>query len=245
MEILNLKIANLHNEEHFQFHTECNSLFKKYTSAALGIDQEYPVYSLLLDSESEALKKIRASAHTKNLADADYRRDAIYRGMYGIARTACTHFRDDVKQAALRLRHVLDNFGNIAMLPYDEESAALAHLLDDLEGDYASDLAITGLTEWVAELRSRNAAFNALIGIRYDESAGKTQVNLRATRLDMDATYQRMATWINAMALLNKGEGYNSFITDLNLHIKHFNTLIALRKGRTANQGDGPVAALE
>lgn len=48
MEIKVFSITNLRNEEHYQFHTECNGLFTKHTAVALGIEALYATYVLQL-----------------------------------------------------------------------------------------------------------------------------------------------------------------------------------------------------
>ncbi len=239
MEIEHLKTSNLRNEEHFQFDTEFTGLVQTHTPAALGIVQDFTAYLPLFESENEALKLIRASSYTKDLADADYKRDETYRGMYGIVKTASNHFRDDVKQAGMRLRVVMDNFNSVAELPYDQETATLGHLLDNLTGNFAADLALTGIAEWANELRNQNTAFNTLLQTRYSESAGKTQVNLRATRLAMDVVYNRMVKRINALMLINGETAYTTFVNELNQRIQHYNSMLAMRKGRSS-KGDNP-----
>lgn len=238
MEIENLKLTNLHNEEHFQFDAEFKGLVETHKAANLGIEQDFASYITLFNSEDEALKNIRASLHTKNLADADFKRDETYRGMYNMVKTASNHFRDDVKQAGIRLRTIMENYSNVASLPYDQETATLGHLLESLTAANATDLALTGIAEWVAELQAQNTAFNTLLQTRYTESAGKTQVNLRETRLAMDEVYHRMVKRINALILINGDSTYADFVTDLNLRIQHYNNLLALRKGRNKKEAD-------
>ena len=240
MEIENLKITNLRNEEHFQFDTEFRALVTTHTPAALSIEKDYTAFQLLFESENEALKNIRASSFTNDLADADQKRDETYRGMFGMVKTASNHFRDDVKQAGMRLHVVMDNFDAVASLPYDQETATLTHLLDNLVNNYAADLALTGIAEWADELRAQNTAFGTLLQTRYTESAVKTQVNLRATRLAMDAVYNRMVKRINALMLVNGEAPYKSFVAELNQRIQHYNNLLALRKGRNSKEPDAP-----
>jgi len=59
MEILKLDLSRLRNEEHYNFHSEVNTLVQRFTAEALGIQSKYPVYGAAFAAEGEVLDVVR------------------------------------------------------------------------------------------------------------------------------------------------------------------------------------------
>lgn len=232
MQIQNVKLTNLRNEEHFQFQSEFNDLVVQYTPEMLGIEAAYLTYLPLYSNEAEALNVIRKSAVTNEIGDADNKRDNTYRGFCDTIKGATRHFVPKKKEAADRIQIVLDRFGNINTKTYDEETAAINSLTDNLANDYAADLVLLKVADWVAELNANNEAFEALMDERYSDDAGKTQLKMKDVRKEVDEAYRAITTRIDALAIVNGAETYAPFVNELNQRIEKFNLTIAQRKGR-------------
>jgi hypothetical protein len=234
MEISSIYLKNLRNEEHYKFQTDFAHLVTTHTPATLGIETQFDPYQTLLANEGTALDVIRKSATTEQIFDSDTLRDETFSGLAGTVKSMVNHYKAEVKAAAARLQVVFGNYNNVAVKPYDEETAAITKLVADLQGNYSADVAIMGLTEWVAQLQTQNEAFDTLKKARYTEEAAKTQLKMKETRTATDVAYHAMVKHIDALIEINGETAYSSFVNELNTYIDSYNNLIAQRQGRNA-----------
>jgi hypothetical protein len=236
MEILKIDLSRLRNDEHYEFHTDVAGLVTGSTPEALGVERAFPAYQAACDNEGGALHVVRESTFTGPVADADSRRDSIGGGMSDMVKAATRHFDPAVREAARRLTVVFDSFGNIAVKGYNEETAAINSLVNDLETQYAADVTALGIGDWVAGLQSANVAFAALMQERYSEEAAKTQLTMKEARVQLDGAYRAITERIGALIIVNGERGYESFVAELNQRIERYNNMVALREGRNAGE---------
>ena len=232
MKTEHIKLTHMRNDEHFQFLATFIRLVYEITPEVLKILKQFTAFLTLFGQEDEALKKIVKSALTEDIRAADRLRDAIFSGMVEANKSALKHFKADVKAAAKRLKILFDTYGNVAAKPMNEETSAIYNLLQELNGNYAQDVALVGFSEWVTELTIANAAFDNLMAKRYDEAALKSELVLRQVRLKVDAAYRDIIKRIEAMYLLDELDVHKDFIHKLNIVIEKYNVTIAERMGR-------------
>lgn len=238
MNISKIKISRLRNGEHVQFNTEVDELIAAKTPAALGIEAQYAIYKPLFDNEYEAFDIIRKSAVTEELETADVLRDSIFSGMKGAVKSALNHFNADVKKAASRVWVVLNSFGNISVLAYDEETVSIRKLNTELTTNYAADVQMLGLDVWLTELTDKNDAFDALMKLRYTEDSGKTMLRMKPLRLEVDEAYRKISKRIDALIEVNGEDAYKDFVLELNNRIDKYNNIIARREGSNSKKNE-------
>jgi len=234
MEIFKLKSRRLHNEEHFQFHTEFKGLVVQNTPATLGIETQYPGYELSFANETEAIAFIRKNPISDEIVVADDKRDFTYRGLDNTIKACGNHFDPLSRQAAARIQVVFDHYGNLTVKPYDEETAAISSLISELNDNHAADVTTLGITGWINELQANNAAFDALMKGRYSKEAVKTQLRMKQVRLEVDTAYKQITNRINALIIVNGETGYKGFVDELNQRIGKYNNNLSVRLGRNA-----------
>ncbi|MCX6270433.1 MAG: DUF6261 family protein [Bacteroidetes bacterium] len=230
----------LHNEEHVQFQSEFESLVNHFGAKTLGIEKVFAPFPDLLKKEKETLEIIRKSAATALLAEADHERDNLIRGLIFGVKSALYHFDEEKQSAAERVKILFDQFGNIAVKPYAEETSAVNKLLEDLKGSYAADVALLNLSDWIPELTARNQEFDILMKTRYTEDAGKTGLQMKQARKVLDAVYHSITDQITALILINGDTEYAFFVAELNARVVKYNTILARRKGRSKAKEDNP-----
>lgn len=234
MKIESLHLNNLHNEEHFQFQTGFKGLVEDNGPGALNIAEAFAAYAPLYDDENKALDQVIKSSITDDLAKADTGRDFIFRGFSDAVKSTSRHFRADMRQASARVQVVLDRYGNLTVKPYNEETAAINSLAGDLLTTCVADIELLGLIDWVNELKASNDAFDNLKKSRFTEEAGKTMLQMKVVRAQVDKTYDAIIERINAQITLN-GEGtFAGFVRELNSRIAEYSDILAQRKGRNA-----------
>jgi hypothetical protein len=226
--------TQLRNDEHFQFQTEFRDLVNAAGAETLKIKSLFDAYLPCYNDEDEAFRKIAKSAITADVEAADQLRDTTFRGLTGSNKAALNHYDAETGAAARRLKVLFDTYGNLAVKPLNEETSALYNLLQELTGAYAQDIQTAGLTGWVNKLDADNKAFAALVKMRNDENAAKTQLKMKETRAAVDKAYATIVERINALIIVEGKANYSDFVNKLNGYIEKYNNTLAQRLGRYA-----------
>ncbi len=234
MKCTRFTIEDLKNEEWFQFFTEFKDLIEQYGASALDIDALFATFLALYADADEALEIIRKSPITEQLADADSRRDGIFRGFADAVKSALNHFNPAKREAAKRLHVTFDHYGNIARKPYDEETASIYNFIQDMNGANAAEIDILGLNDWVVQLEVDNKAFAALMKNRDAEGAGKTELRMKDVRTEADRCYRDILDRFDALVIVNGKDKYAPLMKELGVVVNRYNNKIAQRKGRAA-----------
>ena len=239
MSIKDLSISRLKNAEHFQFQTEFKTEVEKKTATALGIDTQFANYLLKYKEEDEALVYIRKSSQTDLLNEADSYRDRIFRGLCDTNRAALNHFIPEKAEAARKLNIVFDTYGNLTVEAYEEETAKINSLIKELRNNYATEINLLGLNEWVDELENANNKFEDIKTQRYTEESSKTILRMKKVRTEIDLIYKDITNRINAQILLNGEANYKDFVIALNQRIENAKGVMAKRKGGKGGDEEG------
>jgi hypothetical protein len=240
MKTTKINLPNLRNEEHIQFQTEVKDLITLFDAAKLNISEAFAAFLLIYAKENEALQVIRKSVNTEQLEDADWDRDLIFRGFSDAVKSALNHFNPDKRAAAGRFTIVLDQYGNLARKPYNEETADITKLVQETRGAYASDMDMLSLTDWVNELDTKNRAFDALMKQRFASDSNKTDLRMKHVRAELDDAYHTIANRLDATILLNGIGTLEPFVRELNTRVEKYNNILAQRKGRSKKDSDTP-----
>ncbi|GBU26345.1 hypothetical protein R83H12_03041 [Fibrobacteria bacterium R8-3-H12] len=223
MKIDSIHLSHLRNDAHFQFHTEFKDLVASHNPETLKITPQFEAYLPLYARVDEALKKIVKSEFTAKIHEADKARDEIYLGMAETTAAALRHFNPATREAAERLKILLDTYGNVANKPLNEETSAIYNILQELKGKYAADVSSVGIEQWVSELETRNAAFETLVKERFDETAARTtDIVMKQARAQLDDVYKGIVERINALAVVEGVAAYEAFIKTLNAVIAKY-----------------------
>jgi hypothetical protein len=235
MKISKLKVTNLQNAEHFQFHADVLALVQETTPAALKSEEQCAAYKSLFGQEDDIMKQILRSAITEQIAGADHARDVVFRGLADAYRSALNHFDPAKVAAAERLAPLFDVYGNLAGESLAKQTADTFNFLKDLLTKHAADCEALGLNDWITELDRRNNAVQALMRDRYEETAARPEIALRAVRLQVDGAYAALAERVEALQLIEGGVAgapYAAFIGKLNAVIERAANILAQRRGR-------------
>jgi hypothetical protein len=234
MKIEKLKLIALRNEEHFQLANELDQLIKVETPQKLQIEIDYGIFKVHLADESLAIQVIQKSATSDLIADKDIERDNIYRGLADAVKSYLNHFAEDKQTAAKRLAILLDQYGNLTMKPYNEETAAIHKLAEEARTAYKDDFALLNLHDWIDELEIKNLDFERLMKKRYSEEADKTDLRMKNVRMHVDISIRKIIDRINAILLINGPTGYENFVNEVNARFSKYQLILAQRQGRAA-----------
>jgi hypothetical protein len=234
--IIRIDYAHLRNEAHVEFHETADTMIVRYNPAALGISVPYGEYKPLLDTEVSLLDIIRKSGYTGEIDGSDHRRDTLFRGFADAVKSGLNHFDTAKREAARRIEIVLNNYGNIAVKPLDQETAAIDDLLRELRsGEYPVLVDSLALADWLVQLDAENQTFKALMMARYGETSQRPATRMRAARKNVDAAFRGIIDHIEALATVNGLAPYEPFIRELNAVIERYKNILAAEAGRRKN----------
>ena len=234
MKCKRFKIEQLKNEEWFQFYTEFKLLVEEYLPAALDIETLFPRFVELYSKANQGLEVVRKSTTTELLAEADNKRDNIFRGFSDAVKSAQNHFDTKKREAAQRLLSIFDHYGNITQEGYDEETSLIHIFLREMNGSRAVDISMLGLGDWVKQLEADNNAFDGFMRNRSAENPGKTNLRMKHIRAEIDRCYREILDRVDALIIVNGPSKYSGFVKELSMRADRFNNIITQRKGRNA-----------
>jgi hypothetical protein len=235
--ILRMNYAHLRNEVHVTFHETANTLVVRFSPDTLGVREKYDIYKPLFDEEVSLLDTIKKSGYTGAIEEQDSRRDIIFRGFVDAVKSATNHFNLEKREAAARVSLVAEHYGNIAAKSFDEETAAIDDLLRELRsGDYTETVAALALNDWLTQLDTENQRFKELILARYEETAKRPILNMKATRTKVDKAFLDIVYQIEALVLVNGITAYEPFIKELNAVIERYKNILARHKSGTKTE---------
>lgn len=244
-QIANVSINRFRNGEHFQFITDVKDGIDKATPAVLNLETIYPKLEAAYQQLDKVLRVDTGSVKTEQLAEADTRRDNTWSALnLRVKANLLSPIQKEVDAARL-IKRVIDLYGNVSRLSYNEETGLITNLVDDLEKEEnTAHCATLGITRWIAALKEQNEAFQSLLNERNKEYANKESGDVRAARALVDPVYNEIVTRLNALVTLNMaGTEIQDFIKELNQKIKYYESTIATRSGKkSTEEEDQPVA---
>ena len=223
----------MRNDEHFQYFVEVITLVNRHGADRLKIETQFAELLTAHGLADEALRNIAKSALTKDVKLLDKRRDTALSGMNDRLKGAEKHFREEVRNAARRVRIAMDVYKNIARLPLHEQTSAVFNLLQELRGRYAPDVQAVDIHEWVDELESANNALAQMMRDRRDEAIDyKPETTMKTARKMLDNAFNATTQRINALVVVEGDADYREFIIALNRLTADFHSRLNQRLGR-------------
>ncbi|SEB35761.1 hypothetical protein SAMN04489761_0090 [Tenacibaculum sp. MAR_2009_124] len=104
----------------------------------------------------------KGSELTPQIAELDAQRDASFVGLkLTVSAWASNHYNENLKNAAFLISDKIASYGaDVQLLRYQEETATLSAIINDLETDLIAEVTSLELTQWVSHLKNLNNSFN-------------------------------------------------------------------------------------
>ncbi|MDR0725103.1 MAG: DUF6261 family protein [Prevotellaceae bacterium] len=236
MKIRRIRLNKLRNEEWFNFFKEFKAFVEEFFPQTQDIEELFTVFLTLYAMSNSALDKIIKSGLSSVIVQLDEERDSRLRGMTAAVRSGLYHYDAGKCAAAEKIAEVLDHYGDIALRSYNEETAAIYSLLQDLRGPYADAVQTLELNGWIDELDNSNQNFEKAILDRHREILGKTDVNMLDVRRKTDRCYLDIVERIEALMLIHGDGEFAPFVTVLNNNIDRYITVLNRRSGNKKNE---------
>jgi polyhydroxyalkanoate synthesis regulator phasin len=231
---IRFQYTELRNEVHVEYNETADGIVVKHNPQTLGILPQHSAFKTSLNLEVGVLDIINKSGYTGEISAQDSVRDSIFRGFDDAVKSAENHFNADKRKAAERIRVVLDHYGNIAAKSFDQETAAIDDLERELNDNYAADIQLLGLTDWLTQLDAENQKFKTLMSERYAETAKRPSTRMKAARSETDKALRALLDMVEALAAVNGADAYLPFINELNAVSERYKNQLAQAAGRRA-----------
>jgi hypothetical protein len=224
MVILKIHFSRLRNEAHYQFLLLVMKLFITHQFIMSIIGDLFGQFEELLDLEGKLVDAVKASEYTKQLAEVDKKMDRYIIGINASINSGTHHFDENIVKAAEILKMRMKAFHTeIERKSYSQESAAVKILVRDFRTEYAQQVSILNLNQWIMELESAQTEFENLFIARNTELVERPQERLKEVRKKIDATYRLIIGRIEAYIVLNGTGSLNEFVNEMNREINYFN----------------------
>jgi hypothetical protein len=227
------------NDKHFQFVTDTIKLINRAGAETLKIE---PLFADLVSGRGlaeEAIRKVRGSAITPEIREADKRRKSAVVGLNDKLRLSTRNFNPDVQKAARNLTTVFNTYKNtrtsvrstsIARLSQKERTAAIHNFLLELRGRFFEDAKTAQMEEWMDKLEDSNTTVAHLMSDRRDEAVDKRpQVPMKTARKMLDDTFNQIVQKVNSLSVVEGEDAYREFIVAMNKLITTYRNAMARR----------------
>ncbi len=231
MNVEKIHLLVLQNEEHFGYMTYVDNLFAEANPTTLKVALQYAAFKSLLADERIALDQVQKSDYTAKLDLAEVARDIPIRGFFKVVKGQLHHFNPAVSDAAYRVDIINSNFSDITRLSDEKQSSAAISFTDALDAA-SPDITTLLMTDWVTEIKAKEAAYLVVKNQRLVESDGKTTLTMKDVRISIDEAYNTLINRVNAFITIDGDADYAALVAKINNRIGIFTLAVAQRKGR-------------
>jgi hypothetical protein len=173
---------------------------------------------------------VRKSILTEQIYNADKRVDNALTAIRSQVRALEFSVNTSIKQAATRVYIMLNNYGDVANKPYEQQIGDITAILKQITtgGAYYADIATLStytnyLPTLVSELSSAFTLLKNLITERGAKNVTKPDKTFKEVRREIEKIYHKIVIIINAGDILGASDAFTVFINHLNAEIELLN----------------------
>lgn len=231
--------------DHLGFHQSAYIICNDY--ATLINDPDMLVdYQTAIAIEDRLYNWIRHNEYAEKKAEADRVRDQLITGIRENVRVGMRHFDASIRNHAIRLNNVLENYGDPRHADYDGESVAVDGLVANLLGsEYYPDVVALGLVSWVDELSAQNSLFKSIVAAATAEELTKPAGSPADSRKATNAALKKITNRVLSLITLNGIAGFVEFVEKFNNLVNHYNTIVHEHYGRLHARLDVATATID
>ena len=239
-QIESIYMARIPGGAHFLFVNNVCERAEADAKIKVGAKAELEALRATRDEEDAALALSRKSLLSDTIREADKRREQLYITLRNIAKAYRNYPVEAEAAAARRLVQLLKDYAINPRMQRDAETGLMVHLLDDLAGRCAADVATLRLGPLVDALKEVNEQLRSTTERRSDYVVGR----LKKARKEADRAYSALVRKVNALVVVGRAEDYAAFIDYVNTEVAHYRReVIPPRKKKEAPLEADPTSA--
>lgn len=235
LRIKNLDVRTPRNDEIFGLFMRVLNL--AVASLASDVDKTIVAqFKAAVEAFDAALKQSVKNSHTATVKAADELVDHLYTGLTLYLRALTYHPVPGVVTAAEQVLDIIDKYGKLTDLPYNQQYGALHNSLQELNALPEETVTQLDMGEWMAALTQAVAQFSMARDAQTYEQSEYSIGLVKDTRAAAEQAYKTFVDAVNAFAAIFGEEGYAGFIGQVNVMIDDLNAELKARKTRAENE---------
>lgn len=191
----------------------------------------------------DALKASQKNSKTAEVEAEDARVDAAWRTLTQLVKALTAHPTDEIREAATEVYAIMQKYGDITGMAYNEEYGNLHNALQELKAIAEATQQMILIDALVAELETGYENFMIASSERDAEQAARQVGIVKEKRTACEAVYRSMVSRVNALVIVNGEDAYSDFIDKVNVIIDAAKTTLASRSTRNAAKKKTSTAA--
>ncbi|MDR0989475.1 MAG: DUF6261 family protein [Prevotellaceae bacterium] len=221
MKIENIDSVQMNNGGHFSFMEKQISHLEAYQSVSRKLPPLLTELKTKFNVESEHLKTFQKNPLTSKVAAADKKRDKLYSGMVTTVRGFRNHPSAEKVDSGATLEQVFKEYRIRTSGQVDKETGLMGNLLDDLLGQFAPQVKLLGLGDYVKALLAANEEFKSLSAERLQQQSHVVVGALRTARKATDAAYKQIVAMVNSLIMVEGEDNYRELVLLMNAEVLH------------------------
>jgi hypothetical protein len=218
--------------DHNEFHKSMLLILLRY-----GIPINNPVllaeYQKKVELQEIVFNYTRRSEFTELKAITDQDRDRTVIGLMAMLRAGTKHFDPVIRKHAKRVLNLIKDYGDLVNADYDAETTGIDGLLSKLNSsDYTLSVQTLNIAPWLVELEKYNNLFKSYVVDTEQEQTKQPTTTARVARKETDEALRKIMNYVTSLININGQEEYVSLVTEFNVHVNHYNSLVREHKGR-------------
>lgn len=238
--ILTFDLSRLRVAEQIEFLGVTSDIVAKHDPATMGMEEVLQSLKTAQQDADAKFKQTRNSEITTDLVEKDELRDNDIICLRMWSDAMLRYFDPAVQAAAELMLRTIDNYGSaIYNMNYEEETATLRNLVNDLKTkqpliNAVETLSMRGLVD---NLDKNNNEFRQLYMDRLEERTYSNEISAgEAVKLAIN-NYRVLVRTLEAKAFLQPTEALNKSIAELNTLVERQIEKLANRESRKDPQG--------
>ena len=200
----------------------------------------YAAFKSALTHLDTAVKIARSSDYSKLIMKEDTKRDRLYSNGKMTAEMWSELGIEPQATAARAVLHEINIYKIDTKAQYDQQTGLMINFLQPFESaEMQTHLTTLGLTAVFTQMKAANEEVRRLLALRGNERAENAAYDLKSARQATDEAYENLVERINAIALINPSESWNTFIAQWSAEIARIKQQILSQSTQTGEDEGG------
>lgn len=200
----------------------------------------YAAFKSALTHLDTAVKIARSSDYSKLIMKEDTKRDRLYSNGKMTAEMWSELGIEPQATAARAVLHEINIYKIDTKAQYDQQTGLMINFLQPFESaEMQTHLTTLGLTAVFTQMKAANEEVRRLLALRGNERAENAAYDLKSARQATDEAYENLVERINAIALINPSESWNTFIAQWSAEIARIKQQILSQSTQTGDDEGG------
>lgn len=241
-QIKSLSLSSMNNGAHFAFHYDSLSLIEDNSFVTEKLSEQIKAYKTSITNEQNVIKLPQKSLFSDEVTKADLERDALYKGLKNAISAYRAIPNEAINQAYKVLSQLLKDYNIKPSMQTDQQTGLLIKLIDDLENKYTNEVKKLSLNNFISSLKEANERLRNTLAKRNEEKSNTQRPvgALKQARTATDENYKTLIKFINAYALIEGYENYDSTINQLNILINRYKIQVVKGRNKATTNKENP-----